>query len=199
MNSPLVPFETAVLHQSAPAVAPAEFGSQDFLRQVAELHRVFDQFFDQRRGVGLAAPQIGWAKRVLVAQDYGPGPRSPAWAIEVGRKAFDRLLMCNPVVVTHAGRHTCWETCLSQPDLVGMVVRGARVRIRYQDENGASRELDASGWKARILQHEIDHLDGCLCASRYLPGTTLSAQEYVACWGKASLKDAIAAFGIPPP
>jgi peptide deformylase len=198
MTTPLVPFDAAVLHQPAAAVAPYEFGAPQFLQQIAELQRAFDHFFEQRTGVGLAAPQIGWARRVLVAQDFDPGPRSPAWAMEVGRKGFDRLLMCNPIVVDRTGRHVCWETCLSQPDVFGMVARSARISVRYQDEHGTAKELEASGWKARILQHEVDHLDGCLCASRYLPGTTLSFQAYSANWRNASLKDAIAAFGIQP-
>lgn len=197
--NPLVPLDTPVLRQPAPAVAPSEFGTAQFLQQVAELHRAFDHFFEERTGVGLAAPQIGWASRVLVAQDFDPGPKSPAWAGELGRRAFDRLLMCNPVVVARNGRHVCWESCLSQPDVFGMVARSTRVRVRYQDEHGTPRELEATGYKARILQHEINHLDGCLCSSRYVPGTTLPIEEYSARWRKASLSDALAAFGLPSP
>lgn len=199
MTSPLAPFDAAILRRPAPAVAPSEFGTPHFLQRIVDLNQAFDHFFNQRTGVGLAAPQIGWASRVLVAQDFEPGPRSPAWAADLDRqKGFDRLLLCNPVVVDRTGRHVCWETCLSQPDVFGMVARSAQIRVRYQDEYGAAKELEASGWKARILQHEIDHLDGRLCASRYLPGTTLSAQTYSARWRNAPLKDAIAAFGIAP-
>jgi peptide deformylase len=198
MTSPLIRCDAALLHQPASAVAPSEFGTPQFLQRVADLHRAFDHFFDQRIGVGLAAPQIGWDRRVLVAQDFEPGPRRPAWAAEVGRKGLDRLLLCNPVLGDRTGQHVCWETCLSQPDIFGMVARSTRIHVRYQDEFGAAKELEADGWKARILQHEIDILDGCLCASRYLPGTTLSVQTYSANWRNASLKDAIAAFGIQP-
>ncbi len=199
----LADLESAVLRQPAAPVAPAEFGSPGFLRQVAALHKAFDRFFDQRSGVGLAAPQIGWSRRVLVAEDFEPGPNSPAWASDVGRlagkKGFDRLLMCNPELVAATGRHVCWESCLSEPEVAGMVARSACVRIRYLDEHGAWRELEANGWKARILQHEIDHLNGRLCSSLYLPGTRLSQQEYSARWRNRSLKDALAALSIDEP
>lgn len=139
---------------------------------------------------GLAAPQIGVPTRVRVAQDFEPGPNSPMWAREVARGAFDRLLLCNPVITERAGHLTCWETCLSQPEVIGMVVRNAWLRVEYLDETGEPRRLDASGWKARILQHEIDHLDRCLCSRHYLSGTSMPTSSYAARWRQATLREA---------
>ncbi|BAF59972.1 MAG: peptide deformylase [Pelotomaculum sp.] len=97
------------------------------------------------RGVGLAAPQIGVSKRVIVV-DVGEG----------------LLEMINPVITSCAGHETDSEGCLSIPGIVGDVTRASVIEVKGLDRRGKPLEVKAKGYLARALQHEIDHLDGIL-------------------------------------
>lgn len=106
-------------------------------------------------GVGLAAPQVGVAKRIVVADvaDKDEPPRP--------------LRLVNPEIVRASDeRAVAEEGCLSLPDHFAEVERAAAVAVRYRDETGAAREIEAEGLLARCLQHEIDHLDGVLFVDR---------------------------------
>lgn len=97
------------------------------------------------RGVGLAAPQVGISKRIVVV-DVGDGLHE----------------LINPEIVHSEGQHIDTEGCLSIPGLVGEVPRAAKVEVKSLDRNGKEFRLQAEGFLARALQHEIDHLDGVL-------------------------------------
>ncbi len=102
-------------------------------------------------GIGLAAPQIGVAKRVVVmdvsAKDEPPQP----------------MFLVNPeIVASGEGRVVAEEGCLSLPEIYADVERAERVFVRFLDRAGEAREMDADGLLARCIQHEIDHLDGIL-------------------------------------
>ena len=102
-------------------------------------------------GIGLAAPQIGVTKRILVV-DVSPkdGPRDP-------------IRMANPEVVWHSDELAIYEEgCLSLPEQYADVERPDRIRVRYLDETGAEKEREADGLLATCIQHEIDHLDGII-------------------------------------
>jgi peptide deformylase len=103
-------------------------------------------------GVGLAAPQIGVSKRVIV------------WRYEE-----DDGVLVNPRVVEHGGREEGEEACLSVPGLAYPVVRAEWVRVEGLGESGDEVVVSASGWTARILQHEIDHTNGILFIDRLSP------------------------------
>ncbi|MGB9660625.1 MAG: peptide deformylase [Moorellaceae bacterium] len=100
-------------------------------------------------GVGLAAPQIGVSKRVIVV-DVGDG----------------LVELINPEIVAAEGRDVGPEGCLSIPGVQGEVPRAAKVVVRGLDRHGQEREYRAEGLFARALQHEIDHLDGILFIDR---------------------------------
>lgn len=110
-----------------------------------ELIRDMHETMDDANGVGLAAPQIGILKRILVLNVYD-----------------QRFSMVNPEIVEADGKQCDYEGCLSVPGKSGMVERALHVKVRYLDENGEERELDAQGLLARAVQHEIDHLNGIL-------------------------------------
>ena len=111
-------------------------------------------------GVGIAAPQLGIGKRMLVVDCALARHRC---------KNHGRLFMVNPEMIGHSDELALGrEGCLSAPDWVGMVPRAKRVRVRYLDENGEAREIEASGFEARVIQHEMDHLDGILFVDRVI-------------------------------
>jgi len=103
------------------------------------------RFMKERNGIGLAAPQVGVLKRVIVA-DVGDGP----------------LGLINPEIVKQEGSATNLEGCLSFPGVVVEVPRNTCIEVAGQDVRGHRVEFEAIGLLARVLQHEIDHLDGKL-------------------------------------
>ncbi|MDR7538820.1 MAG: peptide deformylase [Armatimonadota bacterium] len=100
-------------------------------------------------GLGLAAPQVGQGKRVLVAE------------------VEERLVaLVDPVLVRAEGEEVGTEACLSIPGVVGPVRRAARVVVKGKNRRGRGITVNAGGLLARVLQHEIDHLDGILFLDR---------------------------------
>jgi len=113
-----------------------------------EVRRLVDDMYetmDAARGVGLAANQVGVARRVAVVD-----------ADE------DRFEMIDPVILESEGRAVAEEGCLSIPEIYGDVSRPERIVIEATDRDGTRYRKEATGLKARAIQHEIDHLDGIL-------------------------------------
>jgi peptide deformylase len=107
---------------------------------------------DDSLGVGLAAPQLGVSQRLLV---YRVGPDAPI------------IVLANPEVEWQSDEsESLDEGCLSIPGITVDVERPVYVRVRALDEEGADRMVEASGLEARVIQHEIDHLDGVLILDR---------------------------------
>lgn len=122
-----------------------EFGGQleFFLQEMAET-------MVEEGGVGLAAPQVGLAKRIVV---INPHPENSSSLVK----------MINPRIISvSAQEEVLEEGCLSIPGIRGEVARSNEVVVEYQDEMGQMRELKAEGLLARIIQHETDHLNGVL-------------------------------------
>jgi len=107
------------------------------------------------RGLGLAAPQVGVPQRVFIVDVEGE---------EEGQRI--RRAFINPVLVEKSGSMVGEEGCLSIPGLYADVKRHARVIFEAQDENGTPFRIEATGLLARVLQHELDHLDGVLFVDR---------------------------------
>ena len=101
-------------------------------------------------GVGLAANQVGVSKRLMVID------------LSVGKRPGECHVFVNPEIVETAGEITEEEGCLSIPDFVEVVTRPERVKLRYLDRHGMSREMWGEGLMARAMSHEIDHLNGTL-------------------------------------
>lgn len=113
-----------------------------------EVRRLITDMFetmDAAKGVGLAANQIGVARRVAVVDADD-----------------DRFVMVNPRILETEGKASAEEGCLSIPDIYGDVTRPDRVVIEALDAEGNLYRKEATGLKARAIQHEIDHLDGIL-------------------------------------
>ena len=105
------------------------------------------------KGIGLAANQVGVARRVAVVQ-----PENAPLHV-----------LINPVVVERRGFDKAEEGCLSIPDIYGDVERPERVVVEAADETGVRRRIEANGMLGRAMQHEIDHLDGILFLDRLGP------------------------------
>jgi peptide deformylase len=108
-------------------------------------------------GVGLAANQVGVPQRVLVVDVPIDDERRAAYA------------MVNPVIERRSGSETGEEGCLSIPGIWEDVTRSLSIRVRAFDERGQPFTLDAEGYLARAIQHEVDHLDGVLFVDRLSP------------------------------
>lgn len=160
-----------VLRARAAEVEPAEIGS----KTMRDLVRTMVESMRRAPGVGLAAPQIGVSKRVIVLEDAERlmATLSPALRAERGRAPFALRTIINPVLElcgdeADPAQPVFFEGCLSVPGMSALVARRLEVVVRGIDEKGEPVEWRASGWPARILQHEVDHLDGTLYVDRMI-------------------------------
>ncbi len=127
----------------------------------ADISRLMDDLLEtmkEENGIGLAAPQVGILKRIIVVG----APRGEADDDGEGRST-DPLRMADPEIVW-ASEETATrdEGCLSLPDHFAEVTRPATIRVRYRDQDDELREIEADGLAATCIQHEMDHLDGVL-------------------------------------
>jgi len=145
-----------ILKIKAALVSDAEFNSEWLLQLASAMHATMLE----RNGVGIAAPQVYISKRVIIVASR-PNPRYP------DAPEMDAVVMVNPEILefSHA---TCLgeEGCLSVPDERGQVQRAQSVKVRYHTLQGEVIETMFDGFPARIVQHEVDHLDGVLFVER---------------------------------
>ncbi len=154
------------------------------LRQRAEEVQVFDEELRQlvddmfetmyaAEGIGLAAPQVGISKRLFVVDTREPGDEPCA--------------VINPVIAERSGSERGEEGCLSLPGLVGVVERSTLVTIEAVDVEGNPLRIDATDLLARVMQHEIDHIDGVLFIDRLSP---LKRKMLISKWKKLKREEA---------
>ncbi len=124
------------------------------------LDDMLDTMYDAQ-GVGLAAPQVGILRRVVVV-DIGEGP----------------IKMINPEILAKEGSDIAAEGCLSVPNLAGTVDRPTNVKAKYTDVDGEEVIIDAQGFLARAICHELDHLDGILYTDKVIEYLDLDDEEY---------------------
>ena len=125
----------------------------DKIRQILD---DMEETMHKYNGVGLAAPQIGLLKRLVVIDLYDD-------------KGTIKLV--NPEIIKEKGTQEVEEGCLSFPNKYGKIVRPAEVTVKALDENGKQIKISAKGLLAQALSHEIDHLNGILFVDKVLPGT----------------------------
>ncbi|MCI9246000.1 MAG: peptide deformylase [Clostridia bacterium] len=125
----------------------------DKIRQILEdMVETMHQF----NGVGLAGPQIGILKRLVVIDiydDHGP------------------IKLVNPRIIEQKGEQEVEEGCLSFPNQYAKLIRPAQVVVEAQNENGETIRIEAEGLLAQALSHELDHLEGVLFVDKMIPGT----------------------------
>lgn len=154
-----------VLRQTGRLLSPEEIA----LPAIQDLIVLMRDTMRDAPGVGLAAPQIGLAIQLAVIEDqpaYMQGVAAEVLA-QRERSAVPFMVLVNPRIVEYSEETVeFFEGCLSLAGFSALVKRSRAVTVEYLDENAQAHRIEASGWFARILQHEIDHLHGRLYIDR---------------------------------
>lgn len=121
---------------------------EDLEDRITEMFRLMNE----HRGIGLAAPQVGWNVRLC--------------CINITEEPEDNIVLINPKIVKAEGRELGEEGCLSFPGIYAKILRATDIVVEYQNENFDHMQMECSGLLARVVQHEIDHLDRILLVHR---------------------------------
>lgn len=167
-----------VLRRSALPVDPEQIQSNGFQRLVADMHQTMGAY----QGVGLAAPQVHYSIRMLVYLAEGE---------ENNEEGPETFTLINPVIEPVGEEMaSAWEGCLSIPDIRGRVPRFTHIKVSALDEDGEDISFEAQDFEARVIQHEVDHLDGILYFDRMDDLSTLSfLTEYETFWAATDEED----------
>ncbi|MFF7651347.1 peptide deformylase [Streptomyces sp. NPDC007983] len=190
---PIVSAGAAVLRQPA-----LPYDGQLSGGRLERLLRAMRETMHNAPGVGLAAPQIGVPLRLAVIED-------PAEVAAEVREARGRVPQPYRVLVNPSyeplgdARAAFFEGCLSVPGWQAVVSRPERIRLRGQDETGRELDEEFTGWPARIVQHETDHLDGVLYLDLAETRSLSSAQAVADHWSQPTPAAAAQALGFPLP
>ena len=200
-----------VLRQPARPLAAEEIRS----RQIRQLIEKMRQTMHDAPGVGLAAPQIGVSLQIAVIEDREEYLEEipDEQLTERERRPIPFQVLINPVIMgethaAHASRSAqdpapkpasgdnviFYEGCLSLKGFTALVPRFRRVRVSCLDEQGKRKTIEASGWYARILQHEIDHLNGRLYIDRMDSRSFTSLDNFSRFWKGQPIEEIRAAF-----
>ena len=170
-----------MLRQPAKALSTADIRS----REIQQLIEWMRETMHDAPGVGLAAPQVGISLQLAVIED------KPEYTKDAGadflkereRKPVPFHVIINPkIALGEAGSAEFFEGCLSLAGFTALVPRARKVSVECLDHKGESRVIHASGWYARILQHEIDHLHGAMYIDRMQPRTFMSVENFNRLW-----------------
>ena len=164
-----------VLRQRTALIQPDEIDT-------ASMQRLIDDMFDtmnEYAGIGLAAPQVHQELRLFVA------------GVDDPNSTMQPVVMINPEIeVIGEETEEDWEGCLSIPDIRGKVLRAKDIRVRSLDRHGKLQQITATGFPARVIQHETDHLNGILFVDRMTSFESLTfLEEYGRYWDSDSVSD----------
>lgn len=186
MKLKIVQVGEPVLRQRARELDPGEIQS----REIQELIEWMRETMYDAPGVGLAAPQIGLSLQLAVIEDKPEYLRDVAPEIlkERERKPVPFQVIINPKLTLDENETAeFFEGCLSLVGFTGLVPRTRRVKVECLDHTGQPKTIQASGWYARILQHEIDHLHGTVYVDRMQPRTFTSLDNFNRYWKEKSV------------
>lgn len=149
-----------VLRAKAKPIDPADIRSPRIQGLIDDMFQTMREY----QGVGLAAPQVHEGLRLFVA---GFAPPRDADDEDDERERVPMMALINPEIsIVGSATEEDWEGCLSIPDIRGRVPRAKQIVVQAYDRRGKRIELRASGFTARVIQHETDHLDGVLFFDR---------------------------------
>jgi len=170
-----------VLRQRARPLTVAEIRS----REIQKLIETMRTSMHEAPGVGLAAPQLGFGWQLAVIEDREDYHKDVPEALlqERERRPVPFHAIINPAIeVIGEERAEFFEGCLSLAGFTALVPRARAVRVTCLDERGEQKVIEASGWYARILQHEIDHLNGTLYIDRMRTRSFTSMENLAEFW-----------------
>jgi peptide deformylase len=170
-----------VLRQTARALTRHEILGGEIERLILDLRETMQD----APGVGLAAPQVGLSVQLAVIEDREELLKDlpPQELVQKDRRPVPFHVIINPHITLLEGEDVMfYEGCLSVAGFSAVVPRARAVRVEYLDEKGEHRSVEATGWYARILQHEIDHLHGALYIDRMHPRTFGSIDNWNRFW-----------------
>lgn len=170
-----------VLRQRARPLGVAEIRS----REIQKLIESMRACMHEAPGVGLAAPQVGLALQLAVIEDREEYHKDvqQAQLQERERRPVPFHVIVNPAIEEIGGEKAeFFEGCLSLSGYSALVARARAVRVACLDERGQHQVIEASGWYARILQHEIDHLNGTLYIDRMRTRSFTSMENFTEFW-----------------
>jgi len=176
-----------VLREKARPLSKVEIVS----RETQELIEWMRETMHDAPGVGLAAPQVGIGLQLAVIEDKPEYTRDikPELLKERERKPVAFHVIINPNIAPLAPEDASFfEGCLSLNGFTAVVPRARKVSVSCLDHRGEPRTIQASGWYARILQHEIDHLQGRLYIDRMQPRTFMALDNYNRFWKDKPVK-----------
>jgi peptide deformylase len=174
-----------VLRDAARPLGPEEIASE----HIRELIEHMRETLADAPGVGLAAPQIGEPLQLAIVEDKAEyqANLTAEELKERERHPVPFQVLINPEIeLLSSPEVSFFEGCLSLPGFMAMVPRARKVRVRALNGSGAPIEIEAEGWYARILQHEIDHLKGTLYIDRMWSRSFSSVENYSRHWKSKS-------------
>jgi peptide deformylase len=198
MKLKIVQVGDPVLRQPAREMGAREIVSKEIQRLIADMRETMRD----APGVGLAAPQVGLPIQLAVIEDREENLKevSPEILVERERQAVAFHTIINPKLTeTSEIRAEFFEGCLSIAGLTAIVPRARSVRVECLDERGHPKVIEASGWYARILQHEIDHLAGRLYVDRMQTRTLTGLETFNRFWKGKSIGEIQATLGVAEP
>ena len=181
MKIEIVQAGNPVLRQRARQLSAAEVRSREMQKLIESMRSIMHE----APGVGLAAPQLGLAMQLAVIEDREEYHKdvSEALLAERERRPVPFHAIINPSLeFVGDGKVEFFEGCLSVAGFSALVSRSRAVRVTCLDERGEPRVIEATGWYARILQHEIDHLNGTLYIDRMRTRSFTTMENLVEYW-----------------
>ena len=185
----------AVLRQPARLLCVEEIRNPETQRLIAAMR---DTLRDAP-GVGLAAPQVGYGIQLAIVEDRAEYQQAipPEQLVERGRQPLPFQVIVNPTLyIVDPTPKLFFEGCLSVAGFTALVPRAAKVRVDGLDENGEPLTIEAEGWHARILQHEIDHLHGKLYLDSMLPRSFMTSANHARFWKDVPVCEVCSALGL---
>jgi peptide deformylase len=170
-----------ILRQRARLLTAEEIRSREIKQLIDEMREAMRS----APGVGLAAPQAGYPLHLAVIEDRADYHQklTASQLEERDRNPVPFQVLVNPTIVSRSDEsRTFFEGCLSLTGFCALVPRSLSVRVEYLDEHGRPRSQDATGWHARIVQHEVDHLHGTLYIDRMLSRSFTSLENVAQHW-----------------
>ena len=195
MRLKIVSVGEAVLRRRARRLSPEEVRSPEIQQLIQHMRETMND----APGVGLAAPQIGLPLQLAVIEDKQEyfAITTPEQIAERERSPVSFHVIVNPVLHLESGPDVeFFEGCLSVPGFTAIVPRSRHVRVDCLDGTGVAHVIEASGWYARILQHEIDHLGGVLFLDRMYSRSVCTLDNHARFWKSKAVQEVRNALGV---